>query len=370
MSAARRLAPLGAVLAIVLVTCGAVAYGAAVVTAAPVPSCVKPTSNVTAQKQVDYAACLQARTEALLANSHPVPTVTETATVTATATVTQTVTASPTPTTEPSPTPTPTPTPAPTTGYPNASTTGVPAGTTLTAYTGPSRITTAGTVVTGKTLGCVEVAAGGVVIRNSRITCAAGIAVTINDRGFTGTPALLEDVEITCQNTNGTAVSEAHFVLRRVNIHSCENGVDANQDITVEDSYLHDLYNGGEAHMDGIQLAWHWDGSAFVCCAKDITIRHNTIYGVDSAGAFGTSAIISNPGADENVLIQNNLMAGGAATIYCNRPGKGVNVRLLDNRFSTRFGPKVGAYMPSTECGDETQSGNVIHETGAQLTLD
>ena len=370
MTRLRRLAPLAAVLAILGVPVTVVAAGPVTTAVVTVPTCVKPSSNVTAQKQVDYAACLQARTEALLNNAHqPAPTTTVTATVPATATVTETVTASPSPSPTATPTSTPTLTPAPT-GYPDASTTGVPAGTTLTTYTGPSRITTAGAVVTGKSLGCVEIAAGGVVIRNSKITCAGSIAVTVNDRGYTGTRALLEDVEITCQGTNGTAVSEAHFTLRRVNIHGCENGVDANQDITVEDSYIHDLYNGGDAHMDGIQLAWHWDGTAYVCCARDVTIRHNTIYAVDSAGAFGTSAIISNPNADENILIENNLLAGGAATVYCNRPGKGVNYRLVDNHFSTRFGPKVGAYFPTTECGDETQSGNVIHETGQPLTLD
>ena len=40
-----------------------------------------------------------------------------------------------------------------------------------------------------------------------------------------------------------------------MNVHGCENGLDINQNITVEDSYIHDLYNPGSAHTDGAQLA-------------------------------------------------------------------------------------------------------------------
>ena len=42
----------------------------------------------------------------------------------------------------------------------------------------------------------------------------------------------------------------------------------------------------------------------------------------------------------------------------------------LDNRFSTRFSPKVGAFGPSDGCADEVRSGNVIHETGVAVRLD
>lgn len=262
--------------------------------------------------------------------------------------------------------------PVVTTGFPDSSNTGVPAGTTLTAYTGPSNITTPNTVIDSKTIGCIQVSASGVVIRNSRITCASGAAVYVDDRSFTdtATPLLLEDVEINCQNSNTTGVGEADVTVRRANIHGCENGFDINQNMLIEDSYIHDLYNGGGAHMDGAQLAsGHWNGSSYPCCALNVTIRHNTIYAVDPAGAFGTSAIISNSGGDVNVLIEHNLMAGGAFTLYCEQHAKGTNYRVIDNHFSTRFKSTVGFFGPSTDCSDEVQSGNVIHETGQPITL-
>ena len=264
---------------------------------------------------------------------------------------------------------TPTPTP-PSTGYPDESNTGVPAGTVLSAYTGPSTISTAGTVIDGKTLGCIRVEAPGVVIRNSRISC-AGIAVAAYDGDFEGTRLLLEDVEIDCKNAPGSAgIGDALVTVRRAEITACENGLDINEEVTVEDSYIHGLYNGGDAHMDGIQLAYgHIVNGQVEKGALNVVIRHNTIYGMDPGGEFGTSAIITNPSGDRNILIEDNLLAGGAATVYCNRPGSGTNFRLTNNRFSTRFSSKVGFYFPAEDCGAEIVSGNVYHETGKPVPL-
>ena len=103
--------------------------------------------------------------------------------------------------------------------------------------------------------------------------------------------------------------------------------------------------------------------------SRNVTFRHNTIYGIGADGTFGTSAIISNRGGDRDILIQNNLLAGGAVTLYCEQGATGINYRVLDNHFSRRFGPKVGYYGVSTECSDEVQSGNVYHETGQPVNL-
>jgi hypothetical protein len=246
----------------------------------------------------------------------------------------------------------------------------VPPHTTLTPYTGPEEISTPNTVIDGKTMGCVRVTAPGVVIRNSKISCTDFYAVLNADRTYIGKPLLLEDSEVDCKDTRRTGIGDANIVARRLNIHGCENGFDIDQNITVEDSYIHDLYNDPEAHTDGIQLSFgHWNGSAFECCALNVTIRHNTIYSVAVDGSLGTSAIISNSGGDRNIVIENNLLAGGAYALYCEQHSTGVDYVVRNNRFSTKFSPKVGAYGASTECSDETQSGNVHHETGRPLRL-
>jgi hypothetical protein len=262
------------------------------------------------------------------------------------------------------------PAPPPSSGFPGASNTGVPAGTTLSPYTGPSTISTAGTVIDGKSMGCITVRAPGVVIRNSKISCQGGYAVYVPDGSFTGTPLTVEDSEVDCKLTGGNGLGEANITVRRVDIQGCENGFDINQNLMIQDSYVHDLYNSGSAHTDGAQMAaGHYENGQLVSGSRNVTFLHNTIYGMGADGSFGTSAIISNRGADRDILIQNNLMAGGAVALYCEQGATGTNYRVLDNHFSTRFGPKVGYYGVSTDCSDEVQSGNVYHETGQPVRL-
>jgi len=262
------------------------------------------------------------------------------------------------------------PAPPPPSGFPGASNTGVPAGTTLSPYTGPSTISTAGTVIDGKSMGCITVRAPGVVIRNSKISCQGGYAVYVPDGAFTGTSLTVEDSEVDCKLTGGNGLGEANITVRRVDIQGCENGFDINQNLMIQDSYIHDLYNSGSAHTDGAQMAaGHYENGQLVAGSRNVTFLHNTIYGMGADGSFGTSAIISNRGADRDILIQNNLMAGGAVAIYCEQGATGTNYRVLDNHFSTRFGPKVGFYGVSTDCSDEVQSGNVYHETGQPVRL-
>ncbi|NUP12292.1 MAG: hypothetical protein HOW73_40115 [Polyangiaceae bacterium] len=246
--------------------------------------------------------------------------------------------------------------------FPNETCTGVPAGTELTVVEGDMVIDTEGEIVEGLDIrGCVNIEAPGVVIRNSKITCNSFLAVASYANAYEGEAALLEDVEISCDDQQGTAVGDFNVTVRRANIHSCENGFDADGNLTIEDSFIHDLlpYNPEtDPHVDGIQIT---------PVGNNITIRHNTIL----AGIDGNAAIISpdvENGIVSNILIQDNLVAGGGWTIYCQQNGSGDNYRIVGNHFSTMFHDTVGDYGPWTECEDETEvTGNVIHETGAPL---
>jgi hypothetical protein len=213
-----------------------------------------------------------------------------------------------------------------------------------------------------------------VVIKNSRIACSdPADAVASYDGVYSGTPLTIQDSEVTCQDGPGTAIGDTHIIALRVDVHGCENGFDLDMDIDIEDSYIHDLYNSATAHTDTIQFGighCPCSGGTYVPGALDITIHHNTLYARGVDGSDGTSGIISNrSGADTNILIDANLMAGGAYTLYCEQSSTGINYRVTNNHFSTVFHPTVGVYGPSTDCSDETQSGNVIHETGASLFL-
>jgi hypothetical protein len=187
----------------------------------------------------------------------------------------------------------------------------------------------------------------GVQIRNSRIGANCFYSLYSHTNGA----VLIEDSEIHCSNTNGTAIGDTNITARRVNIYGCENGFDIDGNVTVEDSWIHDLFNSAQSHTDGIQLAAN-DG-------HNVLVDHNNI-----DGGIGTSAMIMNTTGANGVTVSNNLLAGGAATLYC-PPGTGVNVKVLSNRFI-----RTAAYMPWTDCKDEAVvTGNVWNDTQQPLTF-
>ena len=99
--------------------------------------------------------------------------------------------------------------------------------------------------------------------------------------------------------------------------------------------------------MDGIQMATgHFVDGHVVPGALDVTIRHNTIYAIDPNGEFGTSAIISGHGSDVNILIEKNLLAGGAFTLYCEQDAKGTNYRVAQQPLQPHVRLEGGLLRP------------------------
>jgi hypothetical protein len=240
-------------------------------------------------------------------------------------------------------------------GYPDATNTGVPAGTALTVHNGDLEITTAGQVVSNVDVrGCITVKAPNVTIRRSKVTCTDNYGIGSFSEVYSGGGLLVEDVEVDCANSGATAIGYYGLTARRVNLHGCENGFDIDNTTTVVDSYLHDMRPTDTGHTDGIQLAG----------GSNIVIRHNTIF-----NPGGTSAIISNPNKNSNVTIEANLLGGGAYTLYCPRDSS-TNFRVINNRFSTLFSAKGGTYGPWDECQKVAENrGNVWDSTLAPVAL-
>ena len=219
-------------------------------------------------------------------------------------------------------------------------------------------IGSAGTIVENKLInGCITVNAANVTIRKSKVFC-SGTAIMNNSTGL-----LVEDSEISCKGAlGGTAVTWQNFTVRRINAYACENTIWAENNVIIEDSYLHDPIHYDpvtDPHTDTVQIP---EG------ATNITIRNNTIYGdYVNQDSFGTSAIMGGY-RTSNILITGNLLAGGGYTVYCNEDGPGNNFRFTNNRFSRIFVSTVGGFGPWIDCQDETQvTGNVYHETGNAL---
>jgi len=234
-------------------------------------------------------------------------------------------------------------------GFPDATNTGVPAGTKLTDVDGDIEVRTAGTVIDGKSVnGCITVYAPRVTITRSKISCGGYYGIFSYGKNYSGGGLTITDVEVDCEDTNATGIAAYGFVATRVKVHGCENGFAIDNDATVRDSYMYDFYVGEAGHTDGIQLA----GGA------NVTMTHNTIFNLSDGG---TSAIISPDSGMSNVVVSDNLMTGGAYTLYCPRDSSS-DFRVTGNRISTLFGVNGGAYGPWVDCDRvATLSGNVWH---------
>lgn len=217
-------------------------------------------------------------------------------------------------------------------GYPYSGNTGVPAGTALTLLDLPAGymdVTVPGTVIEGKDVrGCIIVKAANVTIRNSKVSCPDYYVIYNSRSYYSGGGLLIENVDLSCKDssgnpTQGTGISDYGFTARKVNIHDCENGVSISDSATLEDSYIHDLYEGasGSGHADGVQMSDTPYG---------VLIQRNSII------VPGTTAAVNWTGQTTSVTMQNNFLAGGAYTVYC--PTVSVPsgaYKVLNNRFGS-----------------------------------
>lgn len=206
----------------------------------------------------------------------------------------------------------------PVSSWPNASNTGVPAGTVLT-NSGPMTITVPNTIIQNRNIsGPVIVKANGVVIKNCRINGNRnGFAVDADGRNVT-----VQDSEI--WNASNAAVLCQNGKVLRCNLHHCDNGVVTQGGDLVQDNYIHDLGFTADAHVDGVSIQ---AGSGQV-------VRHNHIESWDTSCVF----IKSDFTAIHNVLVENNRLINTpgkktAACVYAdNSPRKGMSgITFRDN---------------------------------------
>jgi hypothetical protein len=268
-----------------------------------------------------------------------------------------TATPTPTPTATATATPTPTATPDPPTGdFPDESNTGVPPGTTLTP-SGPITVNTAGAVINAVEAPYIIVNAPNVTIRNSRIRSGAVYLIESRSTGL-----VVEDTELDGQMNGFTGVSSGGFTLRRVEITGTENALDigGRGNVTMVDSYIHDLNTAGDNHTDGIQIGQG---------ASNLIIRGNNISPQDTGNPASTSAIIMYTGGgtqNSRVWIENNRLDGGRAAFALYAPRNPATDIYINNNRMVRgvYGYADSVSVPSrvTEF-----NGNVDDVTGAPI---
>jgi hypothetical protein len=233
---------------------------------------------------------------------------------------------------------------------PGPGNTGVPAGTVLTP-SGSIRVTTNGAVVEGLDIkGAITVLANDVTIRKVRIASGDYYPIRYFDNDNTG--LVVEDSEIAATSGNVTsAIAFRNYTARRLNVHGSADGFKADENVLIEDCYIHDLSNGAGEHNDGVQSTG----------GKGVTIRHNTIGGASNACVQAGD----ENGATQNMTIDCNWLDGGGYTL--NIRGKGAtlpkNTRVTNNRFgrNAQYGPWA------IDDPNPVVTGNVYDDNGAPI---
>ncbi len=202
-------------------------------------------------------------------------------------------------------------------GFPDSTTTGVPAGTALTAYTGPMTITKDGTVIENQIInGSLQINAANVVIKNCSISYNGVWGIDAEH----ATNIVIQDCDIVGPGYGGLANSGilGSGTFLRNDISKSENGIALTDGAsTVKGNFIHDLQNGAkDPHYDGIAVQGGQNG---------VLIEGNTIIGRDTSNIF----IQNYWGPISNVVINHNYLAGD--------PGYSIYV---EGRFNT--GPTTG----------------------------
>ncbi|MDP9797362.1 hypothetical protein J2S43_005874 [Catenuloplanes nepalensis] len=219
--------------------------------------------------------------------------------------------------------------PAPEVVRPGEGSTGVPDGVTLTKYTGPLRITAAGTVIDGKQIdGCLDVRARDVVIKRSKLTC-GDIMIKIEQKTANLT---IEDSDLDGAQT-GFVAGYWNYTLRRVDVHNIEEGPRVGSNVIIEDSWFHSMHPAAsdEAHQDLMQT----NGGSNSTIRGNVFDATSTVAGVSFNAAFQVGAEFEPL---ENVLVEENWFNGGGYTVNIRNDPQISNVLFRNNVFGPRHG--------------------------------
>jgi hypothetical protein len=207
-----------------------------------------------------------------------------------------------------------------------------------------TEITKAGTVIDGKDIGCgLLIRTDAVTISRSRVSTGQDIPIRTEDgrRGLR-----ITDVEIAGQPGCIAAIGYEGWTATRVNIHGCGDGVRIENGSTLQDSWIHDFWDGtkngqqiDDPHHDGAQSTG----------GSNLTVRHNRI---DNPHDQTSCMLIGGEfGSPSNVLIEDNYLNGGNYSIYLDP--KGSNRVIRNNTFTRNY-----VYGPLRLEGTYTFTGN------------
>lgn len=224
------------------------------------------------------------------------------------------------------------------------------------------RITEEGAVVDGLDVdGCVTVLADDVTIRNTRIRCAdeeQQIVVKVGD-GVHG--LVVESSEIDGRGRLSIGVGWTRYTLRKVDLHGVVDGARFGHDVTVEDSWIHDMARIGTLHPDALQTT----------SASHVVIRGNVLdpsRAKDDDHSNAGLMLGSETGTRKvrDVLVEDNFFDGGNYGLNVRGDIDAEGVVIRDNAFGD--GSRYGAVLAprSVPLG----RGNVMVGSGEPVVAD
>jgi hypothetical protein len=233
-------------------------------------------------------------------------------------------------------------------GYPDATNTGVPAGTALTA-SGSRTVTTNGTVLNGLAIsGSVTIAADNVTIENSRITVPSGgngtYGVILNSGA--------ENFTIVNSEITGPASTTSGMESAVWNHYN-------NAGATARGDYFHhcaDCWEGsGTFEGDYMVVDAFYSGSHdedIYVCGSTVNVNDSTLFNLEgqTATVFGDALCGGN-----NFTVTNSLLAGGGYLLYpqANSSSSVGTSNVSHNRFGRCLTSKVyDAGSGGTECSE------------------
>ena len=257
-------------------------------------------------------------------------------------------------------------------GYPDATNSGVPAGTQLTSSGSITAGTPGETISDLSVNGTITVTANNVTIKDTKITTGNGqlngVSAIMIQSGVSGT--VVEDTTMQGSNCQGGSLFAG--VMN-------ESG----DQLTMERDYgtcLDDILHGSGTLADSYWIdnanipSDHYEPVAYDGGAGSITINHNTLLNPHDQTAAVFVTCWGGPVTSETIT--NNLMAGGDYVVYGPTGNGGCSFAtgpqtVTGNRFSTIYYSSGGQYGLGVyfESNQTTWSGNIWDNNGASAGM-
>jgi hypothetical protein len=255
-------------------------------------------------------------------------------------------------------------------GYPDATNTGVPAGTKLTSESNDITVTKAGTTISGIALtSSIAVDADNTTIKDSEITVdgTQTCGESCGGRGIWIAPGVTGTVieHVTCHGGAASGNDVTQYCI-------------ANNSSSTKVSYLY-AYNCTECFtgpgnlsnsfldVTGTIPGEHYEDIYYGGGAGPLIVNHDTMLNPQAQTAVVFTSV--DFGDQTEISITDNLMAGGGYVIYGGGSGSGGSVTgpitVTGNRFSRKYYPEGGFYGLAGDFvdGHTTWSENIWDET-------